>query len=201
MGEEKGGARAAAPLTTASRPQCSGTSCRGGTTPTPRSPPPKSRRRTPPPPPPPPAGSAAAPLSAASAVAWGPAPAGAAAAPPTAGPSIRRWTGGGGTGGPAGSTPPEVGLEPGGDALRGWLPLAPSLLRCGGTGLVLAEKRCRCKGGGPFGVPSLLVSGVRACTGEKKEARVFCGVLWFVRKLTVILSGAFLSLRFLFHVT
>lgn len=112
-GEGGGGEARAAPPTAASLPQCFGTSCRGETTPTPPSRPPRSRPRASPPlrrr-----SGSAAVPLSAASAAAWGPASAGGAAALPTAAPSTRPWTGGGGTGGPAGSTPLEVGLFGGG---------------------------------------------------------------------------------------
>lgn len=67
---------------------------------------------------------------------------------------------------------------------------APSFVSCGG-GAVLAEKGCGCEAGGPFGVPSLLVRGVRACRGEKKGGRVFCVVVRRARKRSVGCSFRF----------
>lgn len=67
---------------------------------------------------------------------------------------------------------------------------APSFVSCGG-GAVLAEKGCGCEAGGSFGVPSLLVRGVRACRGEKKGGRVFCVVVRRARKRSVGCSFRF----------
>lgn len=172
----------ASPLTAPSRPQCSGTNCRGRTTPTRPSRPPRSRRRTLPPPPPLPAGSAAALLSAAFAAAWGPAPAGAAAALPTAAPSTRRWTGGGGTGGPAGCSLPEVRVGAGGPFAAGFVGSqlwshGALVARCWARNVAVAKPAVL------VACPACSLAGPGPAGRGEKEVVSFCLVLGFVRQL------------------